>query len=72
MEYIFKKILSDTDIEQIESFYNSLDHAPIEQHPLWFKTVEPKDVNYFIAYENTEVVCYSVLIEKKIGPLKFA
>jgi len=72
VEYIFKKILSDTDIEQIESFYNSLDHAPIEQHPLWFKTVEPKDVNYFIAYENTEVVCYSVLIEKKIGPLKFA
>ena len=72
MNFIYKSKLSSSDIEKIEAFYNTLDVAPIEQHPLWHMDVEPKAVNHFIAYEDEKIVCYSVLFEKIAGPLRFA
>ena len=72
MEFTYKSKLSHIDIEQIEVFYNDLDFATIEQHPAWHLDVDSKNVKYFIAYEKTKIVCYSVLYEKVVGPIRFA
>jgi hypothetical protein len=71
LEFTFKSKLSPVDLEQIEAFYNNLELTQIEQHPLWHLDIESKNVKYFIAYENANIVCYSVLYEKKTGPVGF-
>lgn len=72
MEFTYKSTLSPADIEQVEAFYNNLKLTQIEQHPLWHLDIDPKAVKYFIASENNNIVCYSVLYEKKVGPVGFA
>ncbi len=73
MHFFFKYNISDTEIDQIKRFYNSLDLVTIEQYPKWNEVIEDysSKVCYFLAKENEETVCFAQIKEIGIKSIHF-
>jgi hypothetical protein len=73
VNYNFKQELTNTELERIIRFYNSLSNVTLEQHPLWNSTIKGfSQVNFFWSEENGKINTFCVIEEKKFFFIKGA
>ncbi|NQY68704.1 MAG: peptidoglycan bridge formation glycyltransferase FemA/FemB family protein [Flavobacteriales bacterium] len=69
ISYKYANSLSKEEESDVITFFNTVNHISISQHPLWAKCIERnKELGYFLFYINRKLVGYCICTEK----LRFA
>lgn len=73
MDFNFAYELYPEEQDEVDSFYNSLEHVTLEQYPAWAALEKGNFKNcLFIAREKGGIVCTAVIVERKSKIFRFA